>query len=283
MSCGSLDTGGQRMRRELITASHYGTAAARLLPRTRRGPLRRERRLIFVVGSPRSGTTFLGQTLGRQPGVVDLDEVQPLKAAIPALVDLPEAEQARRFRRTLELVRLLGLVGHLRGVEQTPETSFVLRAAFHAYPQARALHMLRDGRDVACSLLERGWLSAHRSDTDDAHQPFGVHARFWVEPERRDEFARVSDARRAAWAWRRYVTAVRGTADERVLEVRYENLPASAGAVADHLGLDAAPLAAALAAAHTQSVGRWQRELTDEQVADVEAEAGDLLRELGYY
>ena len=64
--------------------------------------------------------------------------MQPLKAAIPALVDLPEAEQARRFRRTLELVRMLGLVGHLRGVEQTPETSFVLPAALRAYPQARA-------------------------------------------------------------------------------------------------------------------------------------------------
>jgi hypothetical protein len=270
------------MRRALLTASHYGTASARLVPRTRRGPLRREQRLIFVVGSPRSGTTFLGQTLGRQPGVVDLDEVQPLKAAIPALAGLPEAEQARRFRRTLELVRTLGLVGHLRGVEQTPETSFVLPAAFRAYPEARALHMLRDGRDVVCSLLERGWLSARRSDADDAHQSFGVHPRFWVEPERRDEFSRVSDARRAAWAWRRYVTAVRAVADGRVLEIRYESLTRSGEPIAAHLGLDPRLLTAALAAAHRESVGRWRRELTDEQVADVEAEAGDLLRELGY-
>jgi hypothetical protein len=33
---------------------------------------------------------------------------------------------------------------------------------------------------------------------------------------------------------------------------------------------------------HAQSVGRWRRDLTEEQVADVEAEAGSLLRELGY-
>jgi hypothetical protein len=30
------------------------------------------------------------------------------------------------------------------------------------------------------------------------------------------------------------------------------------------------------------SIGRWHRELTPEQVADVEAEAGSLLAELGY-
>jgi hypothetical protein len=262
------------MRRELVL---YGTAVARVAARTKRAPLRREQRLVFVVGSPRSGTTFLGQTLGRQPGIVDLDEVQPLKAAIPGLVGLPEAEQARRFRRTLELVRTLGLVGHLRGVEQTPETSFVLRAALRAYPDARAIHMLRDGRDVVCSLLERGWLNAGRAGADDASLAYGAHPRFWVEPERREEFSQVSDARRAAWAWRRYVSAVREQADERVLEVRYEELPDAAEGLAAHLGLDPAPLAAALGAAHAESVGRWRRDLSAEQLADVEAEAGDLL------
>jgi hypothetical protein len=265
------------MHSAILTASMYGTAAARAARRTKRAPLRREQRLIFVVGSPRSGTTFLGQTLGKQRGVVDLDEVQPLKAAIPGLVGLPEGEQARRFRRTLETVRNLGLVAHLRGVEQTPETSFVLGAALRAYPEARVVHMLRDGRDVVCSLLERGWLSVSRAGADDAHQAYGAHPRFWVEPERREEFPQVSDARRAAWAWRRYVEAARARADERVLEVRYEELPQSAERLAEHLGLDAARLAEALAAAHTQSVGRWRRDLTEQQVADVEAEAGFLL------
>jgi hypothetical protein len=33
---------------------------------------------------------------------------------------------------------------------------------------------------------------------------------------------------------------------------------------------------------HAESVGRWRRDLTAEQLADVEAEAGPLLRELGY-
>ena len=41
-------------------------------------------------------------------------------------------------------------------------------------------------------------------------------------------------------------------------------------------------LAESFAAAHANSVGRWRGDLTPEQLADVEAEAGDLLAELGY-
>jgi hypothetical protein len=33
---------------------------------------------------------------------------------------------------------------------------------------------------------------------------------------------------------------------------------------------------------HAESVGRWRRNLTPEQVDEVEAEAGELMQELGY-
>jgi hypothetical protein len=39
---------------------------------------------------------------------------------------------------------------------------------------------------------------------------------------------------------------------------------------------------AAFALADAGSVGRWRRSLDDQQQADVEKEAGDLLRLLGY-
>ena len=43
--------------------------------------MRRESRLVFVIGAPRSGTTFLAGALGAQPGLLDLGEVKPLKGA----------------------------------------------------------------------------------------------------------------------------------------------------------------------------------------------------------
>lgn len=240
---------------------------------------------MFVVGSPRSGTTFTGRALGSLPGFVDLDEVQPWKAAIPGLIEKPDDEVARRARRILDRVRRLGLAGGLRGVEQTPETSFVLGAVLRAYPQAVAVHVVRDGRDVATSLLERGWLSAERTGADDARQPFGVYPRFWVEPGREEEFASVSDATRAAWAWRRYVTAA-ASVPERTALVRYEQLvtdPAAAAApVAARLDVEEDLVATVFAEAHDTSAGRWRRDLTVEQLADVEREAGSALAALGY-
>jgi hypothetical protein len=271
-------------------AAAYGVTVARIARRGLRGGQRLPRvqadeRAVFVVGSPRSGTTFTGSALGSQPGWVDLGEVPLLKAAVPLLAGLPVEDQAREVRRILERVRGLALVRGLRAVEQNPETSYVLAGALRAYPQGQAVHVLRDGRDVVCSLLERGWLGAERAGTDDARQPYGTHARFWVEPERRGEFAQASEARRAAWAWRRYVSAARAVPD-RTIELRYEALVesphAEADRIAEALGSEPESLRRAFAQVHGSSLGRWRRDLTSEQVADVEAEAGELLAELGY-
>jgi sulfotransferase family protein len=267
----------------------YGGAAARVARRGR-GKAAGDtadatERPVFVVGAPRSGTTFMAGALGQLPGFVDLGEVGPLKAAVHELAALPEQEAARRLQQTLERVRRLGLARRLRAVEQTPETSFVLAGALRAYPRGSAVHMVRDGRDVACSLLEKAWLGG-RSGADDVGAAYGVHARFWVEPDRVEEFERSSEAARAGWAWRRYLSAARAAAPTATLEVRYEELAADPDAAADriaaHIDVEPEPLRRVLRAVHAESVGRWQRDLTPEQLADVEAEAGPLLRELGY-
>ena len=263
--------------------------AKRLAPR--RGASLRERlgplddRFVFVLGSPRSGTTFLAGAIGSVPGFVDLGEVPPLKSAVPELVALPEPEAARRVGRTLALARRVGLVGAVRPVEQTPETAFLVDVAVRAYPAARFVHLVRDGRDVVCSLLAKHWLKPAGNRRDDAGLPYGSHARFWVEPDRRDEFEQAGDVRRAAWAWRSYVTAARSARAE-LIEVRYERLVSQPREVAARLAaaLDAPvdALERALAAAHPTSVGRYRTDLSEEQLADVMDEAGALLADLGY-
>jgi hypothetical protein len=275
-------------RNAIRQASLYGRTVARVAQRGLRerggDPELATERVVFVVGSPRSGTTFLAGAVGAQPGFVDLGEVKPLKANVDRWMSLAEEEAARELRSTVERVRRLAFVRDLRPVEQTPELSFVVGAAVRAYPQSTVLHIIRDGRDVVCSLLAKGWLR-ERDGHDDARKPFGVHPRAWVEPDRRDEFTRAREAARAAWAWRRYVSAARA-ASAHTLEVRYEDIAADPGAaaalIAARLETDPEPLADALAPVHNRSVGRWRRDLTAEQVADVEREAGPLLRELGY-
>jgi hypothetical protein len=275
-------------RHALRQAALYGRTVARVAQRGLRerggDPAVATERIVFVVGSPRSGTTFLAGAVGSQPGFIDLGEVRPVKTGVARWASLPEGEAATELRSTLERVRRLGFVRDLRPVEQTPELSFVVGAAVRAYPQATVLHIIRDGRDVVCSLLERGWLG-EREGRDDAGQPYGSHSRPWVEPERRDEFTRSREATRAAWAWRRYVTAARA-APAHTLEIRYEEIAADPSAAAERiagrLDTDPASLANALGEVHSRSIGRWQRDLTPEQVEDVEREAGPLLGELGY-
>ena len=257
----------------------YATAGVRVAERTlaQRPRLGREERLVFVVGCPRSGTTFVGRAIGSLPGFVDFGEVTPWKAALPA------DPSAAELRTILERIRRIGLAWGLRGVEQTPETAHVLAAALEAYPEALAVHVLRDGRDVVCSLLQRGWLSADREGKDDARLAYGADPRFWVEPERREEFGHVSDARRCAWAWRRYVEAVRAAgAGERLLEIRYESLAQVADRLAEFLDANVPATHRAMDGFRDSSIGRWRRDLKPEQIADVEAEAGALLAELGY-
>jgi hypothetical protein len=273
----------------LRQAGLYGRTVARVAQRgfRERGgdPALATERIVFVVGSPRSGTTFLAGAVGAQPGFVDLGEVRPVKAAVERWASLPEVEAAGELRSTLERVRRLSFVRDLRPVEQTPELSFVVGAAARAYPRATVLHIIRDGRDVVCSLQEKGWLADTREGSDDAGLPYGGHVRSWVEPERLEEFTRASEATRAAWAWRRYLTAARA-APEQTLEVRYEQIAADPAAAAEEIAhrleTDPVPLAEALSAVHARSIGRWRRDLTPDQVEDVEREAGALLHELGY-
>ena len=135
------------------------------------------------------------------------------------------------------------------------------------------MHIVRDGRDVVCSLLERGWLAAGRAGVDDADLPYGARARFWVEPERVEEFERASDATRAAWAWRR--TPSPPFARSRSVRSRSATRRCRMSrAIATHLGVPADAVRSAMAGAHSRSIGRFRRELTADQLADVERAAG---------
>ncbi len=273
----------------MSTRRLYAGAVARVLARARKRNdadlAAISERPVFVLGSPRSGTSFVARSIGRVPGFADLGELGPWKAAIPELASLPEETAAEQLRGMLESIRRYGLIRHLRAVEQSPETSFVLAPAIRAYPQAAVVHMIRDPRDVAASLLQRGWLREGRPGHDDVGAPYGPHARFWVEAERADEFDRADEARRAGWTWRSYVSAAQA-APAQTVEVRYEELAAdpetASEPLAAHIGADPVLLARALSDIHSESVGRWHRNLTPEQVEEVEAEAGELMQELGY-
>src|SRR5206468_6225199 len=83
-------------------ASLYGATAVRVAQRGWReaggDPGVATERPVFVVGSPRSGTTFLAGAVGAQPGFVDLGEVKPVKASVGRWRELPERVAGAQLR-----------------------------------------------------------------------------------------------------------------------------------------------------------------------------------------
>lgn len=253
-----------------------------------------DERPVFVVGSPRSGTSFTATAVGDVSGFADLGEVNALKAAVPALSAASPPAAAATVRAILRRSQRLGMVAGLRAVEQTPEATFLIPALAAAFPRGLFLHLQRDGRDVVSSLKASGWLRPSTEGgtaRDDAGQPYGDHARFWVEPARRETFAVASEATRCAWAWRRYeetASTLLAGLDERALTVRYERLVLEPGAeaarVAAFLGIpeQESELERGFGKAFATSVGRYARDLSSADIEEVEREAGALLRHLGY-
>jgi hypothetical protein len=160
-----------------------------------------------------------------------------------------------------------------------------IRALHDAWPEARFVHLIRDGRDVYLSAL--GWPSAERS--------LGRYPTWREDP-----------ASTAAFWWERKVRAGRegGRALQPRLyrEVRYEALVSEPArecvALCGFLGLpfdeamvrfDAPRTSgdADLDQAHpwlpiTPGLRDWRTQMPGEEVERFEAVAGDLLEELGY-
>lgn len=246
-------------------------------------------RMVFVVGARRSGTNWLRRVLDAHPAVAVIPaETHLFSHGVRCLADRVQhgtagstttgrvymdrqefADAARTFcdgvfdswrRREAPDAQLIG--------EHTPLHVHHLDLIGAVYPDAAVLHIVRDGRDVARSLLRMSWGPA--SATDAAEE--------WVTA--------VTDARRVAPTLARY------------REVRYEELLADPRGGAEDvyrwLGLDTGP--AVLDAAGTEAsvafnvdttdgsvgAGKWRTGLRPEEAAAVTAVAGPLLAELGY-
>ena len=159
-------------------------------------------------------------------------------------------------------------------LEKTPASSadvaVEMARKLEVYPDARYLHVIRDGRAVAASLMRMPW-AGDRSAAGGAR------------------------------TWRRSVEGIRAALagdDARYRELRYEALLADPEGelrgILEWLGLDAtdAYLAEALvdsdvAYAPSDATGqvapeRWRQTLTEDDLAAIQRDAGALLAKLGY-
>lgn len=286
----------------------------------------------IVFGASRSGTTFLMSVLDALPeaecitGNLFPTPLIHLVAQAPP----PETEQllARSFRsgirdfvgsaayrsRAAALRKWWiaeraprGLRAAARGarrervvVYKEPFLSFAPAFAYETFPQSRLVYLLRDGRDVADSMVRKYDIlsDARLANLENNEAPLGRHhgsliVPWWVEPGDEDEFAAADQFGRAIWMWaamakrsQDFIEAPEIAASGRILTVRYEELmadPVGQGeALIDHVGMKPGRMARRrLGAAHGRSVGIHARR-DAESVRRAEAIAGAQLRRNGY-
>jgi hypothetical protein len=183
--------------------------------------------------------------------------------------------------------------GKPRWGDKTPGYAIKMRRIQRALPEARFIHVIRDGRDVVLSRAGRS-----RRPT-----PTGLAAKRWkrrvIATRNRSESVRhyievrfedlVTDTEATLRRVSDFIEldydpamlAYHERASERLGEINRE-LPAGRG----HHELDAEPRIAAHARASDPPapgrVAAWRIEMSPEDVNAFEAEAGDLLAELGY-
>jgi hypothetical protein len=250
-----------------------------------RSPL--HRRLAFIVGAPRSGTTWLQQLLYVPPDVATGGESHLFCEGLPEVftnfahangmshlstwVARPELlDAARAFCDAVFAAQRDGTRPDAQLIlEKTPNHR--LQAALQAelYPDAFYVHIVRDGRDATASQRQ-----------------------LWGD--RTEEFA---DPDRSAQAWAAAINDIRTHFGSLAyLELRYEDIvgdtPRHLGLIFDHLGLaydDALLQAAATfgeAPVHTSPASPTVgiRKHAGDALAEsaVARQCGDLLVELGY-
>lgn len=122
--------------------------------------------IVFIVGSPRSGTTLFGEILGLHPDVAAWYEPyfmwdkyfrntphdeRTAKDASPKV-----KQQIRhdflRFQRKIKRPII---------IDKSPRNSLKIPFILEIFPEARFIHILRDGRDVSLS-INREWKKRER-------------------------------------------------------------------------------------------------------------------------
>ena len=255
---------------------------------------------IFIGGAGRSGTTLLRVMLNAHPHLAGGPEFK----VTPAIAELfnntvadsgilraymvTPAEVAEHFRALFAgiFAKFLEERKARRLVEKTPHNVLAMRSLGLIFPDAKFIHVIRDGRDVAASLVRQNW-------TDNAGRRLSY----------------VQNIHNAALYWMQVVNRGRhdaraGHLKDRVLEVRYELVVREPrktmarilefldepwdDAVLHHenyyRGIE--PLESSMAQVaqplYTKSVSQWEKALSRADKEDFKQTAGTLLIELGY-
>lgn len=279
-------------------------------------------RPVIVVGTHRSGTTFLGSVLDRHPDVAFWEEPRHIwvRGNTRTPDDRLDASHARPH--VARAIRAAFARRQLRDrkprfAEKTPSNCLRLPFIDAVYPNARYVHIYRDGRAVVSSTLRmltssapnRSWVvrrllatppwewpsyASRFFDTVWARLTTG-RMRYWgPRPEGWRSWVENGDPLHAVVA-KQWVGVTRPVLDfrehvdpSRWLEFRYEDLASDPGAhlgrILEHCELRDAPEVSAFIERETNASRRdgWRREIDPAHLEEIRPILEPTLNRLGY-
>ena len=247
--------------------------------------------IAFITGCPRSGTSILGQVIGAHPDVEYLYETLRWKAWPPGDHRLT-AEQAMSIsamslRHELEQERR----GKQVIVEKNPRHIVQIPFVRAIWPDCKIIHIIRDGRDVACSLMP------------------GIGGDDWnhLKPQNwRELRATYQGLERCAHYWHDVMTiALADLRHKPHFQVRYEDLlyepkaligdilqylaldwvgeiDSACEQIADRIDVDAPRLTQWCRNDHRTHMGRWRENMTEADQERVMPILAPMLERFGY-
>jgi hypothetical protein len=269
---------------------------------------------IFVVGCPRSGTTLLyHMLLSAGDFAIYRAETHVFNVLVPHFGDLSRRERRSRlieewlktdyFRATgvpSEVLRerilehcanggdflriVMESVAEKQGVQRwsecTPEHVLHLEEIKREIPDAKIIHIVRDGRDVAVSLEKQGWIRPLPGDKENSLLVSGLYWQWIVETGRKlggkiaPDYMEVNFERLVADP-RGQLPAIGSFIDQKL---DYDEiLRAGVGSVSR----PNTSFPTQAKDAPFTPVGRWKDE-TESEIAELEALIGRTLVQFGY-
>lgn len=254
---------------------------------------------IFIIGSPRSGTTFLGKIIENIP-TISYNFEPPMTKYYSKLVydrEVTHKEAEKFYKLTYSILYKLINKNKIRFAEKTPRNVFVAEFLYKIFPKAKFIYIYRDGRDVACSLLNKPW-HLKTNEKSMKREPggylYGPFPHYYIEKDRHDEYYKTSDLHRCIWVWKNHVK--KGIDLEKNMpksvffKIKYEELMSDPENVVknmlsflneydDHSYQMAMEKAKS---ASLSSIGRWENELNDAELEIIMNEAEGELRHYSY-